>query len=49
MLACHEALGNVKQAGGSVFGNKTLKRDDLAREHRGEAEQDKGRDRSYCS
>ena len=42
-----EAIGNVKQATGSAFGNESLKRDGLEQERRGEAEQGKGPDRSY--
>lgn len=42
-----EAIGNVKQAAGSVFGNENLKRDGTEQERRGEAEQGKGPDRSY--
>ena len=41
-----EALGNVKQAAGSVFGNENLKRDGIDQERRGESEQGKGPDRS---
>jgi uncharacterized protein YjbJ (UPF0337 family) len=41
-----EALGNVKQAAGSVFGNENLKRDGIEQERRGESEQGKGPDRS---
>jgi len=41
-----EALGNVKQAAGSLFGNESLKRDGIEQEHRGESEQGKGPDRS---
>jgi uncharacterized protein YjbJ (UPF0337 family) len=32
-----EALGNVKQAAGSLFGNESLKRDGIEQERRGEA------------
>lgn len=42
-----EALGNVKQAAGSVFGSEDLKRDGVEQERRGEAEQGKGPDRAY--
>lgn len=42
-----EAIGNVKQAAGSVFGNESLKRDGLEQERRGEAEQGERPDRSY--
>jgi len=42
-----EAIGNVKQAAGSTFGNENLKRDGVEQERRGEAEQGKGPDRSY--
>jgi uncharacterized protein YjbJ (UPF0337 family) len=41
-----EALGNVKQAAGSVFGNENIKRDGIEQERRGESEQGKGPDRS---
>ena len=41
-----EALGNVKQAAGSVFGNENLKRDGIDQERRGESEQGKGPDHS---
>ena len=41
-----EALGNVKQAAGSVFGNESLKHDGIEQERRGEIEQGKGPDRS---
>lgn len=41
-----EAIGNVKQAAGSVFGNENLKRDGAQQERRGEAEQGKEPDRS---
>lgn len=41
-----EALGNVKQAAGSVFGNESLKHDGIEQERRGESEQGKGPDRS---
>jgi uncharacterized protein YjbJ (UPF0337 family) len=41
-----EALGNVKQAAGSVFGNENLKRDGVEQERRGESEQGKSSDRS---
>jgi hypothetical protein len=37
-----EALGNVKQVAGSVFGNENLKRDDIEQDRRGESEQGKG-------
>jgi len=40
-----EAIGNVNQAAGSVFGNEDLKRDGLEQERRGEAEQGKAPDR----
>jgi uncharacterized protein YjbJ (UPF0337 family) len=40
----NEGLGNVKQAAGSAFGNKSLKRDGLEQERRGEAEQGKAPD-----
>ena len=39
-----EALGNVKQAAGSVFGNESLKRDGIEQER--ESQQGKGPDRS---
>jgi uncharacterized protein YjbJ (UPF0337 family) len=42
-----EAIGNVKQAAGSLFGNENLKRDGIEQERRGEVEQGKGPDRSY--
>lgn len=42
-----DAIGNVKQAAGSVFGSDSLKRDGIEQERRGEAEQGKGHDRSY--
>jgi len=42
-----EAIGNVKQAAGSVFGNDKLKQDGVDQERRGETEQGKGPDRSY--
>jgi uncharacterized protein YjbJ (UPF0337 family) len=42
-----EALGNVKQAAGSVFGSDKLKQDGVDQERRGEDEQGKGPDRSY--
>ena len=41
-----EALGNVKQATGSVFGNENLKHDGIEQERRGESKQGKGPDRS---
>lgn len=41
-----EAVGNVKQAAGSVFGNDNLKRDGIEQERRGESELGKGPDRS---
>ncbi|RYY17305.1 MAG: hypothetical protein EON55_02470 [Alphaproteobacteria bacterium] len=42
-----EAIGNVKQATGSVLGNDKLKQEGVEQERRGEAEQGKGPDRSY--
>lgn len=42
-----EAIGNVKQAAGSVFGNDKLKQEGVEQERRGETEQGKGPDRSY--
>lgn len=42
-----EAIGNVKQAAGGVFGNENLKRDGAEQERRGESEQGKAPDRSY--
>jgi len=41
-----EAIGNVKQAAGSVFGNEKLKHDGVQQERGGEAEQGKGPYRS---
>ena len=41
-----EALGNVKQAAGSVFGSDKLKQDGVDQERRGEDEQGKGPDRA---